>query len=854
MSVLGKGVVASALIGMCACAVASAADRLESYYAHPTNEDANGVLAPWYTGQNGQFDERVRIAVEVYKRYPWAEQAVIPAPDFIYNSHWTISSEGEIVIPPTTDWMCGDLSQRAWSIIKGLTDYYRYSGDPVAFMYITLCADYVLEYGQTSEDHPWPRFPISTPTNGAIYGKCDQNSRIQLDLCARLGEDILTAYRLTGDTRYRDAAYHWADLFAAKCNFNPEFAPWDRYVDPSVVGWSDLLTGSTTMILEFLDEVIDSGYTGEGGAILRARDAGRAYVRNVLLPKWTVNDTWGRQYWDWDNPVMCGIVAMCADYMLEHRDAFPNWRSDIRNILSLIFPRNGVDPNCHADTYSGAWAFPESSTCCGTSLSYNQYTAAPTWLRYGVLADSEWAREIGRRMLVMATYDADQKGVVKDGLFGQIVATGEWSNLAHPWPLCQVMAAMRWMPETFGPARENHLMDSTSVVTHVVYGDGRIEYTTFDAPPETVDVLRLAFMPQRITADGAELAEQPDLDRNGFAKQALGNGDYIVRVRHDARTQIVVEGDDPQVEVGADVLEHDAAWKVQDGVLTATAANATLTHRFTGNQVRVKGTVDAVGGFADIHIDGAKQLTVIDCWNPDPRREQVIYSKSGLSNGEHELRIVARGEGNPIAGGSAVRVSSVQYSAAEGAPAFGEGGGPRGVQRMIFGYTGRKDYVDSKGNAWRPGTEFVIRSGYGTDAVKQALWQDRRTMYIGKTGDPELYRYGVHGKEFWINVTVGPGDYYVTLHLASTPLHPFLERDPDGAPVRHKQSVEINGETAIDNFDVADAAGGMFQAVSRTFRDIAPKHGVIELRFTGVEDREAILQALEIGPMSAAPK
>lgn len=109
------------------------------------------------------------------------------APDFIYNSHWSISDDGEIRIPPTNDWMCGDLSQRAWSIIKGLADYYRYSGDPVAFVYITLTVDYVLDYALTDAGHPWPRFPISTPTNGKAYGKCCQGTRTTPPFAAPAG-------------------------------------------------------------------------------------------------------------------------------------------------------------------------------------------------------------------------------------------------------------------------------------------------------------------------------------------------------------------------------------------------------------------------------------------------------------------------------------------------------------------------------------------------------------------------------------------------------------------------------------------------------------------------------------------
>ena len=148
---------------------------MPAYYAHETVQDAQGVIAPWYQGLNGQLDERVNIAVNVYKRYPWVDKpkAVMAAPDFIYNSHWSIKPDGTIVIPPTTDWMCGDLCARAWSIIKGLTAYYQYSGDPIAFIYIPLAVDYILDYGLTDESAAWPLFPISTPTRGKAYGKCD---------------------------------------------------------------------------------------------------------------------------------------------------------------------------------------------------------------------------------------------------------------------------------------------------------------------------------------------------------------------------------------------------------------------------------------------------------------------------------------------------------------------------------------------------------------------------------------------------------------------------------------------------------------------------------------------------------
>mgnify|MGYP001083809042 CR=1 FL=1 len=65
---------------------------------------------------------------------------------------------------------------------------------------------------------------------------------------------------------------------------------------------------------------------------------------------------------------------------------------------------------------------------------------------------------------------------------------------------------MKWTPELFGPRRENHIVRSSSVVNHVVYEKNRIAYSTFDAPENSVDVLRLAFEPQSVSADGKALA------------------------------------------------------------------------------------------------------------------------------------------------------------------------------------------------------------------------------------------------------------------------------------------------------------------------------------------------------------
>ena len=167
---------------------------------------------------------------------------------------------------------------------------------------------------------------------------------------------------------------------------------------------------------------------------------------------------------------------------------------------------------------------------------------------------------------------------------------------------------------------------------------------------------------------------------------------------------------------------------------------------------------------------------------------------------------------------------------------------------MVFGYTGRKDIVDSEGHVWKPATEWVVRSGFSNDTVEKAWWTKRRSMYIGNTKDEELYRYGAHGKEFWVNLTVAPGTYDLRLKFADTPLTAWMEREGQWQRVLHSVQVFVNGREAVPPTSISDAAGGIFKAMDRVVRGIKAEHGTIRVEFRGPGDREATVQALELVP------
>jgi hypothetical protein len=844
------------------------ATTLRHYYGHDAVVDRDGVIAPWYHGQNGQFDLRVRIAAETMKRYPWVgkDKAVLPAPQFLYNGTWNIDESGTIRIPEEKDWANGDVGQRAAYLIRSMMEYYRYSGDPAAWAIISSTADYLVDHCETGADHGWPKMLISVPTMGVRYGDCRLgpsddlragNGKIQLDIVAEVGLQLTRAYEMTGESRWYEAAKHWADLLAENRRREPGLSPWGRYANnANGKGMNGVQTGGVAFILAFFDELIRTGYTGKGNAILAARDKGRAYLRDVLLPAWYVDDTWGRNYWDWEDPVQAeNITEFVVVYLMDHQSFFPNWKIDVRNLLSLFLNHTSVSPKSNGDIFSGAWAYPESSGCCERSLWYGPMELASIWARYGVEADSEWAREIARRSQILATYDGLENGRSMDLIDGGSFVSDTWFKIAHPMALDYVLRNMAWAPEIMGANRENHIMRTSEVVKNVIYGKDKITYATFDAPPGSVDVLRLAYSPKSVTADGQELPLHSNLTSTGYTVRSLAGGDFMVSIRHDGAKAIGVSGSDPQEMVDDQKIDFEGGWNLsrdqedyEGGSHVSGRSGASLSYTFTGNQVRLVGRVGRTGGRADVFVDGAKQLVSVDGFSPVTLHRQILYYLNGVSSGPHTLKIVVRGEHNPASRGDDVFVDGIQFSAATGESGVGEGGGPKGFQRLVFGYPGRVDYRDSQGGLWRPGTEFTARTGDLTDVVAKTWWTMRQAVFVENTQDPELYRYGVHWRDFTVNLTVAPGAYHVRLK--------FAETQYDG-PGQRGITILINGQKVTEGLDVWATASGMNKAVDMVYNDIQAQHGAVAIRFVGSKingcQQDAMVQALEIGPGEGGP-
>ena len=92
----------------------SGATTQKRYFAHEAVADRHGVIAPWYPGQNGLVDYRVRVAAEFLKRYPWVgtDRSVMAGPHWVFNARVDLDQGGKITVLPATDSMNGNLGQR----------------------------------------------------------------------------------------------------------------------------------------------------------------------------------------------------------------------------------------------------------------------------------------------------------------------------------------------------------------------------------------------------------------------------------------------------------------------------------------------------------------------------------------------------------------------------------------------------------------------------------------------------------------------------------------------------------------------------------------------------------------------
>jgi hypothetical protein len=163
----------------------------------------------------------------------------------------------------------------------------------------------------------------------------------------------------------------------------------------------------------------------------------------------------------------------------------------------------------------------------------------------------------------------------------------------------------------------------------------------------------------------------------GKGIQVESDGEHAVRLEVLPGPGTLVDDNDARIRYTGDWVRVDAGPKCLGGTETmSNHGGDALTFTFHGSGIAWIGPRDLILGKADVSIDGKLEAAGIDGYNPwvigtargeEKEYRQILFSKEGLSAGEHTLRIVVCGEKNPRAGGAYVAVDALRVTG-EGAP------------------------------------------------------------------------------------------------------------------------------------------------------------------------------------------
>jgi len=543
---LGLSLLAAFLVVVIVGSIASAsASRRPMKVAVPVN--------PWLPAHKAVFDGDGRLL-------PWTGYDRVLARGWRFLERVPVDARAGVktylayaVFDPKTRlgryWQHNPASLYA-TLVDSVLPWYAYSGDRRAVATVREMLDYQLAHGTTARDWEWSRVPFATSCAGSReYGRCLAGSErrfyggIEPDKVGLLGLGYLHFYELTGDRRYLRAAVACARALASHVRTgNDGRTPWPFRVDGRsgrTLGAAEY-GGMIVAPVELLDELARLG-NGDARAFGRARDlAWRWVLEHQLNPKSRDFNRWSGYYEDIafaPDDLNQAQPTMTAYWLLTSPSA---QRLDSRSLAHARSLLDWVRTYLGRGPFHGAWAIDEQRTpgrsgCCspaGLGSDTARWAAVSALLAQRT--SDRRLRGQALRSLAYATYFADERGRVS--CCGGTGRNAYWFSDGYGDYLGSFSKAFASLP-LVSPPRETHLLGSTSVVQRVEYGARRLAYRTF--APSSVESIRLAFLPRRVSADGRRLSRVRTLAAPGYTLARVAGG-FIVRVHHDRARRIVL--------------------------------------------------------------------------------------------------------------------------------------------------------------------------------------------------------------------------------------------------------------------------------------------------------------------------
>jgi hypothetical protein len=523
-------------VAIAACAALDpTAGRATTYalFGHPVRLDSGGGLAAWPQG-DAPYARVAGLAWHALEtRFPIEDNGL---PTWLGYSRFDPETLEGIAWPHNPAGFYAMLTDSA-------VLWYAFSGDGAAVAVVHRALLHQIEHGSTPPDWDWARVPYASAAAGAAdyegaddlwcdyCGRGDGIGVIEPDKVGELGFAYIQGFELTGDVELRDAAVACADALVAHVRAGDRtHSPWPFRVaaknDVAREEYSSHVIGA----LMLFDELARL----DVGAVAAYRRA-RAKALDWLLRVPIADEAWSGYFEDVDihrdpreNPNQyCALRT--ARWLIAHPGDDPAWRTHVAHLIAWTTRTFGGDTPTERGTQWGATVIGEQHDDIVKMGSHTARYGA-TLALWSEATGDRTARDRGERSLNWATYACREDGVVA---VAEDPNEGWWFSDGYGDYIRHFMAAMASVPD-WAPRTEDHLLRSTSIVTHVEYAaHRRIAWTAFDQ--EATETLRLTFRPSRVVSGDAVLVRRDDLEGSGYTAMPLATGGYLVGVRHSAR-------------------------------------------------------------------------------------------------------------------------------------------------------------------------------------------------------------------------------------------------------------------------------------------------------------------------------
>ncbi len=501
----------------------------------PVQLDANGKLLPWPMPDNigysysSHFLTQWGILWDLYNRHR-------------YQYFFCRFDFDRTTFEMQPDWHWANSTAYLRAMTEGFIErLYPYTGDPNTITYLQDFIDYEMANGLTPKNYVWGGVPYTSANPGdRRYTGRNHHGEDYLEppIVGEDGYAYVRFYEMTGNTKYLEAAIHFADVLAKNYNTgDAENSPWPvrcyardgKVVGPGMGPYS----ANVVEPVMLFDELIRLDL-GDVARYRQVRQGAWDWLHKYPLK----NNVWVGYFED-VTPSMQNMNQVIpleyARYVLLNPDKDPEWRENTRKLIAWVkttpkWPKYNVH-GATVTTEQGdgkSFCCNEPNQCCD---SHTSRLAAVEALYYAKTHDVAYKEEAFRSYNLVTYF----QGMPAN-------AHTPWGD--HEWWFTdefadgprRLMGAFWAVPE-WAPADESHLLGSYSVVTKIAYGKGSVTYSTFD--PSSIDVLRLSFVPDSVWSGGRKLARRHDLKQEGYT---FDDATRVLRIWHDHSRGVDIQG------------------------------------------------------------------------------------------------------------------------------------------------------------------------------------------------------------------------------------------------------------------------------------------------------------------------